>query len=84
MERKNKHTCDIFGCVGKPEIKVVSWVHPITFLPVFRRYCFAHIPVYCNVCKYSIGIIFQSIDKRRKKRKYKCLNCNEVFEIDTV
>ena len=83
MKQVNKEICDMFGCWGKPTTRVMAWIHPVTNGLIYRDYCFAHTPVNCPICRFSIGIIFKGIDKRRKKRTYKCLECEgKVFELD--
>lgn len=80
---KGRHDCDILGCQGIAKYKLVSWIHPLTGIPVLRNYCGTDAPVHCPVCKFTIGIVFKGIDKRRKKRTYKCLQCDgRVFELD--
>lgn len=72
--------CDGFGCNGVVTHKVVSWIHPLTGLPVWRKYCFVDVPVHCPECKFSIGIRFLGrFGKKRQTKKYHCENCKKVF-----
>ena len=81
---KKYDVCDSFGCVGNSTYKVVAWIHPLNGHPVYRNYCFAHVPVHCPVCKYSIGVRFMGIEKKPNRRVYKCLNCNGEFYLDVI
>ena len=82
MKRKNYQTCDAFGCIGVAEVRVISYLHPVTNEPVWRNYCFIHNPLHCSNCMSSIGIVLIDKDKRYKRNYYKCQWCRETFSND--
>jgi transposase-like protein len=80
---KVKHAvCVTIGCTGNALHKIVSWIHPMTGVPIWREYCEAHVPVSCPRCRFSVGISSRGIDKKRKIRKYRCESCRENFSLE--
>jgi len=73
---KNKK-CDGFGCDVNANHAVVSFLHPVNNLPIWRNYCFSCVPLHCPECKFSVGL--KLINENKKIKKYKCQWCGNIF-----